>query len=88
MADSKKTQDDGLTKTDFVRGFKEIGIKQGDVVLIHSAMRTIGCDVQGGPQTVVDALLEVVGKRGTLVVPTFTCYQWRTTVTANIMEGF
>ena len=74
MADPKKTQDDGLTKTDIVRGLKETGIKHGDVVLIHSAMRTLGCDVQGGPQTVVDALLEAVGKRGTLVVPTFTCY--------------
>ena len=34
-------------------------------------MRTFG-RIDGGAETVVDALLEVLGPRGTLVVPTFT----------------
>ena len=42
----------------------------GDTVLAHSAMSRIG-NVQGGAATVVDALLEAVGPRGTLAVPTF-----------------
>ena len=37
----------------------------------HSARRTFG-HVDGGADAVVDALLEVVGSTGTLVVPTFT----------------
>jgi hypothetical protein len=40
-------------------------------VLVHSAMRTLGY-VEGGANTVVAALLEVLGTRGTLVAPTFT----------------
>ena len=61
----------GLTKVDIVQGLHQIGLKTGDVVLVHAAMRTLGY-VNGGAETVVNALLEVIGKRGTLVVPTFT----------------
>lgn len=60
-----------LTQVDIVKGFRQTGLKAGDVVLVHSAMRTMG-RVQGGPSTVVEALLEILGNRGTLVVPTFT----------------
>jgi aminoglycoside 3-N-acetyltransferase len=56
---------------DIVKGFKKIGLKSADVVLVHSAMRTLGY-VEGGVNTVVAALLEVLGTRGTLVAPTFT----------------
>ena len=38
---------------------------------MHSALRTFG-RVEGGAEAVVDALLEVLGPRGTLVAPTFT----------------
>src|SRR5262245_20319987 len=54
-----------------IRGFRDAGLKEGDVVLVHSAMRTIG-RVEGGGPTVVAALLEVLGSRGTLVAPAFT----------------
>ncbi len=61
----------GLSKDDIVRGLRKTGLKRNDVVLVHSAMRTFGY-VEGGAETVVAALLEVIGERGTLVVPTFT----------------
>ena len=48
-----------------------LGVTAGDVVLLHSSMRSIGF-VAGGPQTVVQALLDVLGPEGTLVVPTHT----------------
>lgn len=54
-----------------VEGFRQVGVAPGDVVLAHSAMRTFG-KIEGGGDSVVDALLEVIGSRGTLVVPTFT----------------
>jgi len=50
---------------------KNAGLGAGDVVLIHSAMRTMG-RVEKGPETVVEALLETVGPDGTIVAPTFT----------------
>ena len=56
---------------DLIRGFCEVGLKSGDIVLAHSAMRTFG-PIDGGADAVVDALLDVVGPWGTLVVPTFT----------------
>ena len=61
----------GLSQKEIVRGLRETGLKSGDVVLVHSAMRTFG-PIEGGAETVVSALLEVLGERGTLVVPTFT----------------
>ena len=60
-----------VTKQEIDEGFRHLGIAEGDTVLMHTAMRTIG-RIEGGADTVVDALLEVLGKRGTLVVPTFT----------------
>jgi aminoglycoside 3-N-acetyltransferase len=60
-----------LTQTDIVSAFRATGLGAGDVVLVHSAMRTVG-KIADGARTVVDALLEVLGPTGTLVVPTFT----------------
>lgn len=60
-----------LTRQDLVKGFKELGLSEGDVVMVHSSFKSFG-GVEGGPQTVIDALLEVLGREGTLVMPTFT----------------
>jgi len=48
-----------------------LGVPAGGVVLMHSSLRSIGF-VAGGPQAVVEALLEVLTPDGTLVVPTHT----------------
>ncbi len=56
---------------------RAIGLKAGDTVLIHSSYKSMG-GLEGGIQTLVDAVLSVLGDRGTLVVPTLTY----TTVTA------
>jgi aminoglycoside 3-N-acetyltransferase len=61
----------GLSQEEIVRGLRATGLKAGDVVLVHSAMRTFG-HIDGGAETVIAAFLEVIGARGTLVVPTFT----------------
>ena len=61
----------GVTRVEIVDGLRRLGLEAGDVLLVHSAMRTIG-HIDGGAETVVDAMLEVLGARGTLVVPTFT----------------
>ncbi len=62
---------DEVTRDDIYHGLWDTGLHDGDVVLVHSAMRTLG-RVRGGADTVVSALLEVIGERGTLVAPTFT----------------
>jgi aminoglycoside N3'-acetyltransferase len=60
-----------LTVDDLVEGFRRVGLRAGQTALVHSALRTFG-PVDEGAQTVVDALLAVLGPTGTLVVPTFT----------------
>lgn len=60
-----------LRLEDLVDGFRRVGLRAGQTTLVHSALRTFG-PVDGGAETVVDALLAVLGPTGTLVVPTFT----------------
>jgi aminoglycoside 3-N-acetyltransferase len=59
-----------LTSMQLVAAFRDLGIDTGDIVLVHSSYKSFG-GVAGGPQTVIDALLEAIGPEGTLVVPTF-----------------
>lgn len=59
-----------LTMAELVAGFKDIGLQADDTVLVHSSYKSLG-GVEGGPQAVIDALLEVLGPQGTLVMPTF-----------------
>lgn len=51
----------------------ELGIKKGSTLFVHSSLRRIGY-VQGGPKAVIEALLEVLGPEGTLVMPTFSWF--------------
>lgn len=59
-----------VKKEDIKKGLREIGLKDGDTVIVHSSLSCFG-EVEGGADTVVDAILEVIGDSGTLVVPTF-----------------
>ena len=49
--------------------FKNAGIVAGDIVLVHSSLSKIG-HLQDGPKTFVDALINVVGANGTILMPT------------------
>ena len=71
MVSEKDKEPQGLTQAEIVEGLRKIGLKGGDVVLVHSAMRTLD-HVQGGAETVINAFLEILGPTGTLVAPTFT----------------
>ncbi len=51
--------------------FANLGIKQGDILLVHSSLSQLGWTV-GGPVSVIDALLNTIGKKGTLIMPAFT----------------
>jgi aminoglycoside 3-N-acetyltransferase len=59
-----------LSYAELLAGFKEIGLQAGDTVLVHSSYKSLG-GVEGGPQAVIDALLDVLGPEGTLVMPAF-----------------
>jgi len=59
-----------VTKQDIVNGLTELGLAPGDTVVVHSSLSSFG-QVDGDADTVVDALVEVLGPKGTLAVPTF-----------------
>ena len=61
---------DMVTKAQLVRDLKALGVERGMDVMVHSSLSKIG-RVVGGPGTVVEALLAVIGRRGTLVMPSF-----------------
>lgn len=52
-------------------GLHELGVVSGDLLLVHSSLRSFGY-VKGGADAVIDALLETVGDSGTVLVPTLT----------------
>jgi aminoglycoside 3-N-acetyltransferase len=54
-----------------LKGIKAIGVTEGDVLLVHSSLSALGW-VCGGAPTVVMALLEAVGKSGTIAMPSFS----------------
>lgn len=60
-----------ITKDDIVFSLECMGIKKGDILLLHSALTSIG-KVDGGVDTVIDAFLEAIGEEGTLVMSTLT----------------
>lgn len=60
-----------VTLSEIVRGLREGGLHSGCQVLLHSSLRSLGT-VEGGAPTVIDAFLEVLSPKGTLVAPTLT----------------
>jgi|APSaa5957512622_1039677.scaffolds.fasta_scaffold04727_5 aminoglycoside 3-N-acetyltransferase len=59
-----------ITKESLISDFFRQGIMKDDVVIVHSSLSKLG-DVKDGATTVIEALLDSVGKAGTIVVPTF-----------------
>lgn len=57
------------TVSSLVAALKELGVRQGMTLLVHSSLSSMGW-VCGGPAAVIIALEEVLGKEGTLVMPT------------------
>src|SRR6056300_694472 len=65
---ARKAAGDVWTKASLVESLKAAGVAPGKDLLVHSAMSSIGY-VEGGPATVVAALLEVVGEAAHLLMP-------------------
>lgn len=60
-----------VTKEDILGGLRELGVRTGCEVLVHSSLSSFG-HVEGGADTVIDALVEAVGSDGIVVMPTLT----------------
>lgn len=58
-----------LRAQDLCQAIRAIGVRRGTIVSVQSSLSQFGY-VPGGAKTLVEALLEVLGPRGTLCVPT------------------
>ncbi|MDF2699404.1 MAG: Aminoglycoside N(3)-acetyltransferase [Haloplasmataceae bacterium] len=56
------------TLDSILRDLRLNGVNEGDHVLVHSSLSSMGW-VCGGPQTVIMALLQAVGNNGTIIMP-------------------
>lgn len=55
-----------LTRAGLADDLRELGLTNGHVVMVHAAFSKVGA-VLGGPDSLVDAVLDVVGPEGTLL---------------------
>lgn len=65
-----KTIQPVVTKEVIVGGLREMGLHSGNVIEVHSSLNALGT-VDGGASTVVDALIETVGPKGTIIMSAY-----------------
>mgnify|MGYP004607984799 FL=1 len=58
-----------ILKEDMITKLREVGLEKGDTVMVHTSLKRMGY-VCGGAQTVIEALMDVVGEAGTIMMPT------------------
>ena len=67
----KMAEEIRVEKEDIKAGLSELGLKRRDFVGVHSSLSSFGY-VEGGADTVVDALIETVGEEGGVIVPAYS----------------
>ena len=60
-----------ITKEVLIHKFSQLGIKEGDTLLVHASLSSLGY-VVGGAEALYYTLREVIGNEGTIVVPSQT----------------
>ncbi len=58
-----------VLKQDIISAFQNVGMEAGQNIIVHTSLSNLGF-VCGGPQIVIEALLETVGESGTIMMPT------------------
>ena len=59
-----------VLKQDILNALKNVGVEQGQSIMVHTSLKSLGF-VCGGAQIVIEALLESVGKDGTIITRRF-----------------
>ncbi len=74
-----------ITRERLIRDLERLGIQPGDHLGLGISFRSIG-SVAGGPDTLINALLEAVGPDGTIMIPAFTPLFPRTITASGRVE--
>lgn len=56
-----------VTKRQLVTEIRKLGLSEGQTVMLHASVKSIG-HIVGGPQTVLEAILEILTSSGTLMM--------------------
>lgn len=67
---SVERKNGGITRDQLIRDLQSIGIQIGDSLMVHASLSKIGY-VEGGAETLVDALMQTIGNTGNLLMPSF-----------------
>ena len=73
-----------LNKKDLLNGFEKIKI-ESDTIVVHTSYKSLG-GVEGGVDTVIDVMQELVGKDGTVLFPAFNFQSWTETHYFDVTE--
>ena len=55
------------TRDSLAGDFRRLGVKPGDVIMLHASLKSLG-PVVGGPDTVIDALMDTLGAQGGILM--------------------
>lgn len=58
------------TKESLIKDIREMGVKEGDTLFVRISYKAVG-KTEGGPKTLIDAILSVIGDSGTVVATAF-----------------
>ncbi len=56
-----------ISRESIVQSLRDAGVHPGDHLVVHASLRSIGV-IDGGADAVIEALVEVVGERGTVAM--------------------
>ena len=65
-----RSHDPEVTRGEIVAKLRELGVKPGDTLMVHSSLSACG-RIVGGAQTIIEALIETVGEEGHFFFPSF-----------------
>ncbi len=60
-----------VSKDSVIKALKYVGVGQNMNIMVHSSLSSFGY-VAGGSRVIVDALMELIGREGTIIMPTHT----------------
>ena len=70
MSDGQNRHEE-LTKAEVTRQLQTLGVRKGGVLLVHTSFRGVR-PVEGGPEGLIEAVRDVLGPEGTLVMPSWS----------------
>jgi len=65
------TNETNFTREQLAYDLANLGVCNGDIVYVHTSMKSIG-PIEGGADTLIDSFLDVLGAEGTLAAPSHT----------------